>query len=89
MRTSDQIAAILWSLLDIHGDRSTPTQMRAMYAASEAYMSAEVAVTQSARLRGWVWVSRALPAVIRLVWLAGQMRGRIDALGNLSETDRK
>jgi len=89
VRTSDQLIGMLWSLLDIHSDRSTPTQMRAMYAASEAYMSAEVAVTQSARLRGWVWVSRVLPAVLRLVWLAGQMRGRIDALGNVSETDRK
>ena len=94
VRTSDQLIGMLWSLLDRHGDRSADLpahhqHIRAMYAAAEVYTSAEVAVTQSARLRGWVWVSRVLPAVIRLVWLAGQMRGRIDALGNLSETDRK
>ena len=74
----------LWALLDVHGDRDSidPPEtyegdMMALYAATEVYMVAELAATDAARWRGWVWVSRVLPALVRVVWRAGRIRGRV------------
>jgi len=98
MRERDRVCGLLWALLDREGDRDAADlpekcrgHMRALYAAVEVYTAAEVAVVESARMRGWTWTVRVLTAVLRLVWCAGQLGGRVDGAvrGFLRDSCRK
>jgi len=79
MDARTRIAGLLWPLLDHHGDRDADDlpdeyrgQMRALYAACETYLAAEVAAVEARRgLR----CARAVAALVRVVWVAGQLAG--------------
>lgn len=78
MTPKTRLAGLLWPLLDHHGDRDAEDlppeyhgHMRAMYAACETFMAAEVAAVEARPGRRW----RVALALLRLGWLAGQIAG--------------
>ena len=78
-----RVIGLLWPLLDLHGDRTAgdlPTQyrghMRALYAASEVYLTAEVAAVEARRCR---MSAAAVLALLRLAWTAGIIAERARA----------
>jgi len=75
-----RIIGLVWPLLDLHGDRDADDlpetyrgDMRALYAASETYLQAEVAATEARRQCRWN--ASATVALMRLAWTAGLIAG--------------
>ena len=88
-----RIIGLVWPLLDLHGDREAEDlpetyrgDMRALYAASEAYLQAEVTAVE-VRRQCW-WNTSATVALMRLAWTAGLIAGGARVRCGGPETDQ-
>ena len=81
-RRGDRFLVLCWPLYDVHEARAAPdmppqlrARLRALYAATEAYVCAEVAAEH--RPHG---LGRVVLAAVRLGWVAGIIVGRLSVL---------
>jgi hypothetical protein len=88
MRRTDRILGCCWMLYDQQQNRAaiqahtTRTELRALYAAAEVFVTLLVAAEQSDRGALRLWLSG-----LRLAWRAGLLVGRLSVLAT-SEADR-